>query len=202
MSCSITNKKDKATALAIDAFKGKSKSFRVIKPGVIEMPVSSKFTKNQLYNIALKNSNRVTTAMLNTYGPKFGYGWVSIDTTLTDVIVARIHVPNELVQAWHVQLGLKSLEEINSDSNLFTRDLSFFRGDEQLMEQEYKNDEDFYKDNDEKFSNFDMMSKYKWRGTEGEYDGSANWRHDFSKDKNIQITDAELAAIKRNRNIC
>jgi len=202
MSCTIPDKKIQAVTRATEAFMGKAKSFKEIKPGVIQMPINAKFNKNRLYMIALSNADRVTKQMKEHYGEKFSYGWVSIDSTPSDSIIARVHIPNELIQAWNVKLGLKSIEEVNADPNLFARDIEYYRGDRALLEQEHINDEEFYKEFDETFSNFNRKSRYQYDGLEGQYDGSSDWRHDSTKDTNVVITNAELARIKNNRKIC
>lgn len=202
MSCSIPDLKTQAVSEAVSAFIGNAKSFREVKPGVISMPVTQKFSKNRLYQIALKNAERVSKKMREVYGDRFGYGWASVNSTYTDAIEVTIRVPNELVQAWNVKLGNKTLEEVNADPNLFARDIDFYMGDQALMEQEHQNDEDFYKEFDETFTNFSRKSRYQFEGVQGEYDASSNWNHDRSKDKDVTLSDADIARIKNKRKPC
>jgi hypothetical protein len=202
MTCTIPNKKKSAIDAATAAFIGNSKSFKVVRPGVIEMPVSSKFGKNQLYAIATTKSHAVNKAMELKYGRQFTFGWVAIDATSPNLITARIFIPNILVQAWHVQLGLKTLEEVNADPDLYRRDISFYQRDAALMEQEHKNDDDFYAENDESFSNFETPYRYSWADENGEYDSSKNWNQNGNTSNDVYVTDAEIERIKRNKNIC
>lgn len=199
MSCSIEERRTEGIDLAVKAFVGNAKSFKEIKPGVIEMKVSPKFTRGALYEIANKNSERVKKKMAVKYGPKFQDGWTSIDNTLQNSILVRVHPPNILIQGWNVRLGEKSLEEVNADPGLFSRDLEYFKGDEALMNQEYTSNDDFFSELGETFSNFtnETIAEIK-----AEYDGSLDWSHDTSKDLNMRITNAELERIKRKRNKC
>jgi len=146
--CSLDERVEQSTYNAIQAFKGKSTSFREIKPGVILMPVSHKFDKSKLWHIANKNAERVSKKMGAMYGPKFAQGWTSINNTLVDSIEVTISTPNILVQAWRVKYGDKDLEEVNDEFDDFKRDIAFFKGDTALLDQEkrdYQSDADYYK---------------------------------------------------------
>lgn len=204
-ACSIPERTAEALSLAEKAFIGNAKSFKVVKPGYIEMPVSQKFPRNKLYAIALKNAQRVQNAMVDKYGPKFGWGWVDIDSTMSNAIGIRLRVPNELIQAWNVKIGLKSLEEINADPRLFDRDIAFYKGDIALMHQEqreYQNDEEFYNEMDDSqtFIKFTNPGGIPVNVSQKDYDLMKDWAYDESQDVDVHITDAELARIKNNKN--
>tara|TARA_R110002126_G_scaffold186255_7_gene334981 strand:- start:7 stop:615 length:609 start_codon:yes stop_codon:yes gene_type:complete len=202
MACSIDERKTEGVDLAVKAFLGNSTSFKEIKPGVIEMKVSPKFTKAALYNIANKNTARVEKQMGVKYGPKFQNGWTSIDNTLHNSMLVRIQPPNILMQAWNVKMGIKTLAEVNAEltnPSQFSRNLEYFKGDEALMNQEYVSNDEFFSELSETFSNFTSESIAEIKA---EYNETLDWAHDTSKDLNMRITDSELARIKRKRNNC
>lgn len=148
MSCSIKDRIENDIDIAMTKFIGNATSFDRVDNTVV-MKASEKFTKNQLFLIAQKNSERVSAWAEKEYGSKFVNGWTSIDNTLWNQIIVRFRVPPILQTAWQVQDEQLTIEEANERLLLPDVGNDFFMGDNLLREQyqrEVQTDSEFYND--------------------------------------------------------
>lgn len=173
MSCSIKDRIDSGIYTAINKFVGGSTSFTV-NENVVTMPVSDKFTKNQLYLIAQKNSERVYKWAKEEYGPAFQHGWINIDTSMWNNVIVRFRIPPALFKAWEVQDNVISLEEANEELLLPDLGNDFYMGDTALAEQnqrENESEQSFYNDVIETQSERNDL-----------FNSKVNWKYDKLKE--------------------
>jgi hypothetical protein len=160
MTCSIPEIKKNDIEHATMLFVGKSTTWNVIRPGVIEMPTNMKFkTTNQLYNIALSNMKRVEkwAGAEEKYGPSFTQGWLDrIDQTSSRIVV-YLTFPNRLEKALQVKDEVLSLEEANNELISFDAGVDFYMNDEALRRQDEREYEEFSRISDEEIN--EMINK-------------------------------------------
>ncbi|MHA2089215.1 MAG: hypothetical protein ACW98K_00025 [Candidatus Kariarchaeaceae archaeon] len=191
MGCSIKDIREADIYEATRKFVGNAKSFKVIKPGQIELRIGGKFTsKGQLMAIARSNVKRIDDYAVEKYGEKLGKNWYYIDNrSYSETVVVWINHPPLLQQAYLAKDGVKTLSEINSDPQLPNVGKDFYMGDAALMEQENP----LYDDLMAEFEEVQTIN----RGLE-----LPTWNHDASKDKDVEISDEHLDLLINKKREC
>jgi hypothetical protein len=126
MACTIQDIKRDSLAQAASIFKGKAKSI-TFKDNIATISYGTAYqvkTRESAIEMAKRKLAEVESWAAKKFGEPFRNGWGQVDTTIIDKVRVALTFPSNLYAAYQVK---------KSD---FERDIDYYMGDEQLMQQE------------------------------------------------------------------
>lgn len=189
MTCTLESVTDRMVDDASKVLLKGAKEFTQVEPGVFELKTRGNLSLGTIYERSKAGQNAVAKWATEQYGPKWQYGWTTIDRSNPSKITMRLAVPEQVSNLIKVKLGLKTLAEAN-ELALLTQEAAEVSFDPILNEQEFVSDAELAAEYNEVFSKLgDSKSSLL---SDFYYDENVEFDYDRTKETNVEINDELL----------